>query len=312
MKSDQALPRIPPLQALRAFESAARLGSFAQAALELHLTYGAVGQQVRALEEAIGVPLFDRVGRGLVLSEVGQRYAPRVRAALLELAAATAVVARPHDDGKLRLSVLPSFAARWLVPRVGGFIEHNPDLELVIHTSTHMADLTRGEIDLCIRFGVGPWEPLWCEHFLGDEYYPVCAPGYWPAGLPCTPDQLVQLPLLLCMDEPWAPWFAAAGLAGQPEPKGVTYSDAVNLLQAAKERQGIALARHSLVKDDIDNGELVRLFSISTPSPRSYFLVCTEAMAAADKIQRFRAWLHAQITPGPIAAVDTDSGHPLR
>src|SRR6202007_3122984 len=117
MKPEGALPRVPPLQAMRAFESAARHGSFAQAALELNLTYGAVGQQVRALEEAVGMLLFDRVGRGLGLNDRGRQYALRMRAALLELAAATAEAAGHAAHGRLTLSVLPSFASRWLVKR---------------------------------------------------------------------------------------------------------------------------------------------------------------------------------------------------
>ena len=295
MKYEGALPRTPPLQALRAFESAARLGSFAQAALELSLTYGAIGQQVRALEGMLGVPLFDRVGRGVMVTEAGARYARRTRALLLELAAATAEMARADAANRLTLSVLPSFAARWLVKRVGAFIDANPDLELIIETSTQLADLRCGDVDLCIRFGVGPWEGLACERILDDEYYPVCAPGYWPSALPPEPAALRQFPLLLCHDEPWSPWLQAAGLHDISEPRGTTYSDAVNLLQAARERQGIALARHSLVQDDLASGALVRLFQIGVRCPRSYFLVSTQTLAKAAKVRRFRAWLLTQL-----------------
>lgn len=280
---------------MRAFESAARHGSFAQAALELNLTYGAVGQQVRALEEAIGVRLFDRVGRGLVLTDAGRHYALRMRGALLELAAATAEAASNLAHSRLTLSVLPSFASRWLVKRVGSFIARHPDLELVIHTSTEVIDLRSGEVDLCIRFGAGPWDRLYCERVLDDEYYPVCAPGFWPDQVPRQPEELRRFPLLLCRDEPWAPWFEAARLSDLSEPRGVTYSDAVNLLQAAGARQGIALARHSLVQDDIASGKLVRLFPVSAACPRSYFLVSTHALARAEKVRRFRAWLLEQI-----------------
>lgn len=296
MKHDEALPRIPPLPAMRAFESAARLGSFSRAAQELNLTYGAVGQQVRALEEWIGMRLFDRVGRGIVLTVAGHRYAQRARAAMIELAAATAEAARSQQDHKLTLSVLPSFAACWLVRRVGGFISRYPELELNIHTSTQLADMDSGQVDLCIRFGIGPWDKLCCERILDDAYYPVCAPGYWPSELPCLPIHLGQFPLLLCSDEPWTPWFQAAGLQAMSEPRGVTYSDAVNLLQAARERQGIALARHSLVQDDLASGKLVRLFALSVRSPRAYYLVCSHTMATTEKVRRFRSWLLDEIS----------------
>jgi LysR family glycine cleavage system transcriptional activator len=296
MNNIESLPRMPPLPALRAFESAARHGSFSMAAMELSLTHGAIGHQVRALEENMGVQLFDRIGRGLLLTSDGRAFAEQVRKALLDIAAATSQVRRKVDNNKLTLSALPSFATRWLVPRIGRFIAKNPDLELLIQTTIAVVDFKREPVDLCIRFGVGPWEGLWSERFLDDTYYPVCAPSFQQNnGSIENPAQLRHLPLLSCSHEPWMPWFRAAALKNMAEPRGVTYSDAVNLLDAAKEGQGIALARHSLVKEDILSGQLQRLFSVSVSSQMSYHLVSAHSTAETCKVKRFRAWLWSEL-----------------
>jgi LysR family glycine cleavage system transcriptional activator len=307
MDTLDSLPRMPPLSALRAFESAARHGSFTLAAQELKLTHGAIGSQVRALEESMGVRFFDRIGRGLALTTEGRTFAERVRAALLDIVAAASEIKQSLDGSKLTLSVLPSFASRWLVPRIGRFIAQNPKLELVVHTTTEVVDFKRQTVDLCIRFGVGPWENLWCERFLQDSYYPVCSPEFLRAARLEQPDDIRAYPLLSCIDEPWAPWFRAAGLMHREEPRGVTYSDAVNLLQAAKGGQGIALARHTLVTEDIRSGHLIRLFDIGIPCPMSYYLVCTPALAESAKVRRFRAWLWSEIDARAQVAVARQS-----
>ena len=278
---------MPPLPALRAFESAARHNSFSRAAAELHLTHGAVGHQVRALEASLGVQLFARIGRGLALTPEGRMLADRVRAAWLDIAAAAQDISRRANASQLTISVLPSFAARWLVPRLGRFIEQNPDLQLVVQTAEHLVDFSREAVDVGLRLGHGNWPDLWCERLFGDSYFPVCAPTFNHGQLPENPSQLSGLPLLNSTGEPWAPWFAAAGL-DVPEPRGVTYSDSHSLLEAAKEGQGIALARQTMVADDLQRGALLRLFSISIPSPVEYYLVCPPALAQAGKVQRFR------------------------
>lgn len=285
---------MPALPALRAFESAARHNSFSRAAAELHLTHGAVGYQVRALEASLGVQLFTRVGRGLVLTPEGRMLAERVRAAWLDIAAAAQDIRRRANANQLTLSVFPSFAARWLVPRLGRFIEQNPDLEVMIQTTGNLVDFSRDAVDIGLRIGNGNWPGLWCELLFGDAHFPVCAPDFNHGVLPSTPAQLLQYPLLLSSDEPWTPWFAAAGVDA-PEPRGVTYSDAHDLLLATREGQGIALGREMMVADDIVRGSLVRLFDISVPAPFSYYMVCPPALAQAGKVKRFRTWIWEEI-----------------
>ncbi|MEO8170212.1 MAG: transcriptional regulator GcvA [Oxalobacteraceae bacterium] len=294
MSPAEALPRMPSLPALRAFESAARHDSFSRAAAELHLTHGAIGHQVRALEASLGVQLFTRVGRGLALTPEGRMLAERVRAAWLDIAAAAQDISRRANAGQLTISVMPSFAARWLVPRLGRFIEQNPDIELVVQTTGQLVDFSREAVDIGLRMGRGDWPDLWCERLFGDSYFPVCAPSFKHGKLPATIGELAGLPLLNSTGEPWLPWFAAAGLDA-PEPRGVTYSDSHSLLQAAKEGQGIALARQTMVADDLRQGALLRLFSVSIPSPAEYFLVCPPALLQTGKVQRFRAWLWDEI-----------------
>ncbi|NMM38737.1 MAG: transcriptional regulator GcvA [Glaciimonas sp.] len=285
---------MPVFSALRAFESAARHNSFSRAALELHLTHGAVGHQVRALEASLGVQLFTRVGRGLALTPEGRMLAERVRAAWLDIAAAAQDISRRANAGQLTISVLPSFAARWLVPRLGRFIEQNPDLQLVVQTGSQLVDFSREAVDVGLRMGNGNWPDLWCERLFGDVYFPVCSPAFNQGKLPEKYSELTGLHLLNSIGEPWMPWFVAAGL-DMSEPRSVTYGDLHSLLQAAKEGQGIALARQTMVADDLQRGALVRLFSLSIPSPVEYYLVCPPALARTGKVQRFRAWLREEI-----------------
>ena len=294
MTPEKTLPRLPPLPALRAFESAARHNSFSRAATELSLTHGAIGHQVRALEDALGVALFARVGRGLQLTQEGRVLAERVRSALLDIAAATQDISRRANANQLTLSVFPSFAARWLVPRLGHFIEQNPDLEVMIQTTGNVVDFAREPVDIGLRMGREPWDDLWCELLFGDAYFPVCAPDFNHGVLPQTPEQLLLHPLLLSLDEPWTPWLQAAGVEA-PEPRGVTYSDAHTLLLATREGQGIALGREMMVADDIARGSLVRLFDVSVPVPFSYYMVCPPALAQTRKVKRFRTWIWEEI-----------------
>src|SRR5436853_1369485 len=167
--------KLPPLSALRPFEAAARLESFSKAAAELHLTHGAVSHQVRALEEHLGTPLFARHGKRVTLTAAGRAFAERVRASLEELAAAAESLRARRED-RLTVSVLPSFASRWLMPRLIRFMDANPQVAVTVDATTVLADFAADEIDIAIRFGVGPWPPLVCEKFLEDEYFPVASP----------------------------------------------------------------------------------------------------------------------------------------
>jgi LysR family transcriptional regulator, glycine cleavage system transcriptional activator len=286
------LRQLPALNALRAFEAAARHESFSRAADELFVTHGAVSHQIRALEADLGVTLFSRDGKRVRLSEVGRAYAADVRAALVALAETTQRVRSGDRDRRLVVSMLTSFAARWATPRIGGFIEKHPDIDLELHSSNTLVDFTRDDVDVAIRFGTGNYPGLHWEKLLDEVFFPACAPSFNGGKLPRTPAELANLPLLRSADELWRPWFDAAGLPDMPEPKrGTLYEDSSNLLQAALDGQGIALLRRSLAMQELVAGRLVRLFNVDGPSPWTVFFVCPHPLLQSRRVQNFRTWI---------------------
>lgn len=281
--------RLPPLPALRSFEAAARLESFSRAAQELHVTHGAVSHQVRALEEFLGTPLFARNGRRVSLTGDGRQFAERVRGALRDIADAANAFRRPDRANRLTVSMLPSFAARWLMPRLGRFLAAHPEIAVNVHASMELADFERDEVDMAVRFGRGGWPGLEVERFMDDEYFPVASPNLNNGRLPEKPADLVRFPLMTPGDEPWAQWFKAAGME-VPRPSGPIFNDAGLLLQAAIDGRGIALTRRSIAEGDMAAGNLVRLFDVSVKAPESYYLVWPLGRAS-EKVLAFRAWM---------------------
>jgi len=284
---------IPPMQALRAFEAAARAQSLTKAAEALNLTHGAISHQIKALEASIGVRLVERAGRGIRVTEEGERLASRLRAALTEIADAVREASERTNPRQLRVSVMPSFASRWLLPRLGNFLRLHSDIDLVVRSSIELVDFKRDDTDVAIRHGFGSWPDVKAEFLLGDTFFPVCSPRL--AKLPARPADLARYTLLRADDEWWKPWFEAVGL-DWPEPtRGPIFNDSGLMLQAAAEGQGIALARSSLLGHDVRNGLLVRLFEIEAPAPRKYYLVYPPRIAASPKLALFRTWLMSEI-----------------
>jgi LysR family glycine cleavage system transcriptional activator len=287
--------RLPPMQALRAFDAAARAQSLTKAADALNLTHGAISHQIKSLERDLGVRLIERAGRGIRLTDEGERFATRVRAAFAELAAAVNEIAARANPRQLRVSVVPSFAARWLLPRIGRFLAAHPDVDLDIRANLATVDFRRDDDDVAIRWGYGQWPDVHAEHLLDDQYFPVCSPRLANGRLPARPADLARYPLLRSDDEPWKPWFDAAGL-DWPEPtRGPIFNDASHMIQATAEGQGIALARQTLLGNDVRNGVLVRLFDVAVPAPRKFYLVYPPRMANSTKLAQFRQWLKDEI-----------------
>lgn len=284
--------RLPPLAALKAFEAAARLGSFSRAAEEIHVTHGAVSHQVKALEERVGVPLFARNGRRVALSADGKALADRVRAALRDIGDAIDALARRDRNDQLTVSMLPSFAARWLMPRLGRFMEKHPDIAVNVHASLALADFARDGVDMAVRFGRGGWSNVEAEKFMDDARFPVASPRLNRGRLPARPAELAKFRLLSTDDEPWMPWFKAAGVK-LPEPRGPMFNDAAMMVQAAVDGRGIAYARRSISEGDLAAGNLVRLFDIEVPAESSYYLVWPKGKAPA-KVLAFRNWIFAE------------------
>jgi len=287
--------RLPPMQALRAFDAAARARSLTRAAETLNLTHSAISHQIKALEADFGVRLIERAGRGIRLTDEGERFASRVRAVLSDLADAVREVTERANPRQLRVSVMPSFAARWLLPRIGRFFAAHPDIDLDVNANNALADFRRDDVDVAIRNGLGDWPGLTSEYVLDDFYFPVCSPRLDNGRLPARPAELAQYTLLRSEGDLWKPWFEAAGL-DWPEPsRGPTFSDSSHTMQAAIEGQGIALARTSLLGDDVRNGVLIRLFDVVVPSPRKYFLVYPPRLADSPKLAPFRQWLFDEV-----------------
>jgi LysR family glycine cleavage system transcriptional activator len=289
------LRRLPNLAALRAFEAAARHQNFSRAAEEIHVTHGAISHQIRALEEELGVALFMRHGKRIAITPEGERFAETLRRALGDIAAAAAQLRTEGKQKRLTVTALPSFAARWLSPRLGRFIERYPELEVMLQSSGHLTDFVRESVDIGIRFGGGHYPGLVVEKLLDDYYYPVVSPRFNGGRLPKTPREMVKHPLLRCEGEPWTPWFRAAGLDLLEPTGGLVFQDSSMLVRAAAEGHGIALARHAVAMTDIASGEVVRLFDVAAKCSLSYYLVCPEESLRKPQVQAFRQWLLEEV-----------------
>lgn len=288
--------RLPPLNALRAFEAAARHLSFTQAAAELNVTQAAVSHQVKALEAWLGQPLFERMNRALRLTEAGRALLPPMRDALDQIAAATTRLAPREPTGVLTISTIPSFAAKWLVLRLGRFQAAHPEFAVRLLTSADLVDFVRQDVDVAIRFGHGPWPGVHAERLMTEEVFPVCSPSL-PAGSPPlrTPADLRHHTLL--HDDhvvTWRLWLRAAGVEDVDAERGPRFTDSALVLQLAIDGQGVALARRVLVGDDLAAGRLVRPFAQSLPGEFAYHLVAPPHHFSRAKVAAFRDWLLAE------------------
>lgn len=289
--------KLPNLAALRAFEAAARLESFSRAAEEIVVTPGAVSHQIRALEEELGLQLFARNGKRITITDTGQRFAAVIRKSLSDIAAAADALQAQHRQQRLVVSSPPSFASRWLAPRLWKFIDSHPDIEVVLQSSIQLSDLTREGIDVALRFGLGAYPGLRVEKIMEDFYYPVASPRYRGGHLPATPQDLRGCTLLRMdgMQESWLPWFALAGL-DLPDPVGgLVAQDSSLTLRAASDGAGIALSRHAIASQEIAAGELVRLFDLALKSDYAYYFVCAAHTVGKPQVQQFRTWLLEEI-----------------
>ncbi|EXI68519.1 MAG TPA: transcriptional regulator GcvA [Candidatus Accumulibacter phosphatis] len=283
--------RTPVLGSLRVFVAAARTQSVTGAAAQLHLTHGAVSHQLRQLQDQLGIALFERHGRGLRLTANGAVYAEELARAFADIDQATDRLLANCDYRRLRVSCMPSFAARWLLPRLGNFIARHPEYDVEVQSSARLADIKGGEADVALRFGHGRYPGLSCRLLMRDWYYPVCSPEFRHRHQLASPSQLISLPLLRSPDEHWQPWFSAAGLVVDEPQRGAVFDDSSLMLMAAASGQGVALARHTLAVDDLASGRLLRPFTTIIESPLSYYLVSRPADEQQPAVVSFRDWL---------------------
>jgi LysR family glycine cleavage system transcriptional activator len=289
--------RLPSLNALRAFEAAARHLSFTKAAEELHVTQAAVSHQIKGLEEQLGLPLFRRLNRRLLLSDAGQAYLPALSEAFDGIAEATGRLSAERRGGAVKVSALPSTAAKWLLPRLSRFREQHPDIDVLVSAAHALVDFRRDDVDLAIRYGRGVYPGLECLPLMPDEVFPVCSPALLAHGPPLRrAEDLAHHTLLHDQTtegeiQNWRNWFDLIGITGVDAVRGPGFSDSNLVLEAAAAGQGVALGRRSLALTDLASGRLVIPFGPVVPSQSSYYVVYPPGKAGLPALLAFRDWL---------------------
>ena len=309
--------RLPPLNALRAFEAAARHMNFSRAADELSVTPGAVSQQIQNLEDYIGAPLFKRTPKGLLLTDAAQTALPALREAFDRLAEAASLLTAAEDGRRLTVSVAPSFAAKWLVPRLGRFEAAHPEVDVWVSAGLELVDFASGEIDLAIRYGSGRYPGLEVTRLLNETVSPVVSPTL----LEQTPlHELSDLSghILLHDGSPdadescpdWAMWLAARGVKGVDGARGPRFNQSSLVIEAAVNGRGVALAKQTLAQADLDAGRLVQPFDISDAVDFAYYIVHPKAKGRLGQVKAFVAWLtqEAEAHERALQTIDIGAG----
>ncbi|MCM0018720.1 MAG: transcriptional regulator GcvA [Tagaea sp.] len=299
--------KLPPLNALKAFEAAARAGSFAKAAQELLVTQTAVSHQVKILEQYFDCALFQRLPNGLALTAEAKAILPTIGEGFdkLEEAARLLPKGRKPVADVLTISALPSFTQEWLLPRLVEFRAAWPDIDVLVQTEYRMVDLAAEDTDIAIRFGRGEFgEDLLVDLLAKETVTPVCAPALMspaPSRARARED-LIRHTLLnssvRMVHEPWMawdPWLAEAGFRAARKEVGPKFSDPLLILRAACAGSGIALGRSMLIRDHLMAGRLIRPYADwSKPILSSYFVVTTKEKAKREKVAIFRDWILAR------------------
>lgn len=290
--------QIPPLSAMHAFEAAARLDGFQRAGEELHVSAGAIGHHVRQLEAWLGLPLFQRLPRGVVLTSAGQRYAAALRPVLNNLVEISDAVRRQGDERIVTVTSTTSLVTRWLMPRLGRLRDLHPQIELRLLASTQALDLAREGVDIAIRLGSGAYPGMQVDLLMEEWFSAVCSPTYLAAAPDLkTPADLPRYTLL--HDEPeirlpdemtWALWMQDSGVSyvGGAGPR---FSHTYLSLEAAANGQGIALAAEPLIAADLQAGRLVRLFKQRVQGPYNYYLLRSPQTQDYPLVQAFCQWV---------------------
>ena len=289
--------RTPPLGALKAFRSAAHFLSFTLAAEDLNVTQAAVSHQIKSLEGFLGKELFERGNRSLSLTEYGQKYLPYIDQMFAVLQEGTEELMREPGQESLTVTALPSFCARWLVPRLGLFMKANPDVDFRLAPSRGLTNFTTEKIDLAIRYGSGKYTGLTSIHLLDESIVPVCHPKLMKGKFGIKKPQDLKHHVLL-HDEghgDWRKWLLAADVHDVDASKGPVYTDSAMAVQSAIEGDGVALARSELVRDDIARGLLAVPFNISQPSRFAYYIVYPEEVIPKPSMQAFIDWILEQV-----------------
>ncbi len=288
--------RLPPLTALRAFEAGARHLSFTRAAQDLNVSQAAISHQVRALEEYLGVRLFRRFTRKLVLTDEGRRLYPVVSDAFERIARAVQDIGEQGAHRLLTVSLTPSFGSRWLVGRLGRFRQDHPEIDLRLHHSLDTADFITDDVDMAVRWGRGDWPGLAVELLKGDVLAPVCHPDLLQGPQALRAPRDLRHHTLLHEDDfdDWTQWLRSAGIDEVDPRRGPVMNDPSVLIQAALGGQGVALATLAFVAEDLAAGRLVKPFDLSLETEFAYFIVYPPDAIEQPKVRAFRDFLLAE------------------
>jgi LysR family glycine cleavage system transcriptional activator len=307
--------RLPPLNALRAFEAAARHLNFSRAADELSVTPGAVSQQIQNLEEYVGAALFKRTPKGLLLTDAAQTALPAVREAFDRLAEAASMLTAAVDGRRLTLTAAPSFAAKWLVPRLGRFEQAHPQVDVWLSAGIDLVDLSAGEVDLAIRYGGGRYPGLEVRRLMSETVIPVISPELAATNPLNDPSDLLNHTLLhdgspdpddSCPD--WTMWLAARGVKGVDGNRGPRFNQSSLVIEAAMNGRGVALAKRTLAQADLDAGRLIAPLQIATAVDFAYYLVHPKAKGRLPQVKAFLNWISAEAEAHEAALRAIDNG----
>lgn len=304
--------RLPPLTALKAFEAAARHMSFTKAAEELDVTPGAISQQIRIMEEYTNVPLFRRTGRQVLLTDAAQAALPLVREGFEKLSEAGRIMRAPARKGKVMISCAPSFAAKWLAPKLDGFHQQHPDIEAWVSADMTLTDFTTTDTDLAIRYGRGIYDGLKSEKLLEETVLPVCSPRLMDGPDPIRkPEDLVRHTLLhdesserdaSCPD--WSSWLRGRGVHSIDSTRGPRFNQSMLVIEAAATGRGVALAKKAIAGSDLASGRLVAPFADgSTLLDFAYYMVWPRGRTQSIESRTFIKWLKAEAMRDEVVGV---------
>jgi LysR family glycine cleavage system transcriptional activator len=289
--------RLPPLNAMRAFEAVARNGSVTSAARELSVTQGAVSRHVASLEHWIGAKLLTRTARGVEMTAKGQTYFRTLRRALDDIDAATRRVQKHREENVLRLKLPPTFAIRWLVPRLASFHALHPQFDVQITTSHDTVDFDRDDVDAYIHSEREPPASPGFRRLFGETLLPVCSPQLIKRGPKLRkPRDLAKHQLLCSLNRPrdWPAWLAAAGVPDIDGNDGLKFENAALAYQAAIDELGVMIAQRALVEDDLRSGRLVAPIDLPVTTAGGYYLAHSPNREKSARLAAFEEWIVAQ------------------
>ncbi|MGB3471009.1 MAG: transcriptional regulator GcvA [Erythrobacter sp.] len=297
------MQKLPPLNALRSFEAAARLGSFKLAAEELAVSQSAISHQIKLLEEVLGLDLFVRRPRKVELTEAGESYRDSVSEAFEKLIEGTRALLKSENDTTLNIQTYSTLAVRWLVPKLSSFNRRHPELEVRLITSQWDVDFARQDVDLGIIIGRSDSKNLKYDYLFSPMLFPVCSPAFLAKGRPLSaPQDLAEQPILQVYPsaDDWPTWLESSGVEGVDPNSGLSFDSYDHALKTAVRGIGVAMAMHPYVSEDLSAGLLINLFpDRAIAAPGDWNVVYPVSRNRVRKIRKFSKWLQEEIENDP-------------